>query len=154
MFKKLALCWVALLCLVLTASYGQSVDSVTSKLVNFPTRLFGKIQSRAASLNQQLMRQTENYLQRMMRREERIKKKMFKTDPAGARQLFGDSGKYAALAAKMRTDTGKRNLSISGEYQPYTDSLRGTLAFLQKNPQLLSSAGKELSPADQAALQS
>ncbi len=42
----------------------------------------------------------------------------------------------AALAQKLKTDTGSRTQSISGEYQPYTDSLRGALNFLQKNQSL------------------
>src|SRR5258708_10460272 len=119
MLKKLALCWVAALCLALTASYGQSVDSVTDKLANFPSRLFGKIQSKTASLNQQLTQQTEKYLQRMARREERLKKKLYKIDSTAAKNLFANIGgsgtdnTYVVLAQKMRTDTGSRTQSLS-----------------------------------------
>ncbi|HXB91120.1 MAG TPA: hypothetical protein VNU72_02475 [Puia sp.] len=159
MLKILAFCWVALLCLTRTVSYAQSTDSVTDKLVNFPSRLFGKVQSATTGLNQQLTRQTEKCLAKMQRREDRIRKKMFAIDSAAARSLFPSSAQqstaqsYSGLAQKLRTDTGSRTQPLNGEYQPYVDSLRGSLLFLQQNPSLLTGAGLNLSPQVQAQLQ-
>jgi uncharacterized membrane-anchored protein YhcB (DUF1043 family) len=112
--------------------------STTDKLINFPSKFFSRIQGKTADLDKQLTTQTEKYLVKMAKREERLKKKLYKTDSTAAKNLFANSSQqYAALAQKMRQDTGSKGQSFSGEYQPYTDSLQGTLNFLRKNPQLL-----------------
>jgi hypothetical protein len=136
--------------------------STTDKIINFPSKFFSRIQGKTADLDKQLTMQTEKYLAKMAKREERLKKKLYKTDSTAAKNLFATSTQqYAALAQKMRQDTGTKGQSFSGEYQPYTDSLQGTLNFLQKNPQLLGasgtinpSTGTALSPQLQAQLQS
>ena len=124
--------------------------STTDKVINFPSKFFSRIQGKTADLDKQLTTQTDTYLAKMARREERLKKKLYKVDSAAAKNLFANSvQQYAALAQKLKTDTGSRTQSLSGEYQPYTDSLRGTLGFLQQNP-----TASSLSPKMQAELQS
>jgi len=122
------------------ASRGQKVDSLTDKVLNFPSRLFSGIQKKTASLDQQLTRQTEKYLQRLGRQEARLKKKIAKIDSAAAQRMFAADPRqrYALLAAKLKGDTaGLRNNKFSGAYLPYVDSLQGSLSFLEKNPQLV-----------------
>ncbi len=112
--------------------------STTDKVINFPSKFFSRIQGKTTDLDKQLTTQTEKYLAKMAKREERLKKKLYKTDSTAAKNLFATSSEqYAALAQKMRQDTGSKGQSFRGEYQPYTDSLQGTLNFLQKNPQVL-----------------
>lgn len=143
-----------MLCLFGTDSYAQSADSAADNIMNFPTRLLNRIQSRSANLDRQLTRQTEKYLQRLAKREQRLREKIARIDSNAAKSLFSNSGDvYAALAQKLRTDSGGQSISIGNEYQPYTDSLRGTLAFLEQNPRLLRGYGSQLSPALQARLQ-
>lgn len=138
MRKNKTLCLLAALCLAFTSSQAQSADSVTEKISNFPSRLFGRIQRKTADLDRRLTRQTEKYLQKMSRREERMREKLYKRDSVAAKALFGNSPQqYTALARRMKTDTGSRNNPIAGEYLPYSDTLRGSLAFLQQNSQLL-----------------
>lgn len=133
---------VVLLSLALTTGHAQTVDSVAGKTMNFPSRWLGRIQSKAGGLNDQLTKQTEKYLRKMARQEERIRKKMAKVDSTAAKNLFaGSAQRYAALARKMKTDTGGKAQSFSGVYQPYLDSLQGSIAFLKQNPQLLSGGG-------------
>jgi hypothetical protein len=122
------------------ACKAQDQGGVTDKILNFPTKIFSRIQGKTASLDQQLTNQTEKYLQRMARREARLQKRLYKVDSTAAKRLFeGSAQKYAALEQKMRSDTGShRAIPLSGEYQPYTDSLKGSLSFLQQNPQLTS----------------
>jgi len=130
MFAGLLLCT--------TISYGQSMDSLAGKTGNFSSRLFKRIQSNTSDLNQQLTVQTQKYLNKMARQEERMKQKMYALDSNSAKDLYANSAQqYAALSKRLQQDTGSRSMIISGAYQPYTDSLRGALAFLQKNPQLL-----------------
>jgi hypothetical protein len=131
-------CGILLLCFASTSCFAQEQSGTTDKIINFPAKLFGKIQGKTASLDQQLTRQTENYLQKMARREAKLKKKLYKVDSAAAKRLFANSAqRYAALQQKIATDTGGHQaIPLTGEYQPYTDSLKGSLSFLQQNPQL------------------
>ena len=125
-----------------TAQPGAFSDpsSTTDKILDLPSKFLSRIQGKTASLDQQLTQQTEKYLRKMQRREEKLKKKLYKVDSAAAKRLFANSAQqYAALGQKIAHDTGSgKPLPVSGEYQPYTDSLKGTLSFLQQNPQLAS----------------
>jgi hypothetical protein len=144
MLKQLAFCLLALLCLGRTFSYGQSADTLTGKLANFPSRLFGKIQSQSASLNQQLTTQTQQYLAREARREQRMQRKLSSVDSNGAKTLFANSQQqYTALATQVKTDTGNRKATFSGQYHPYADTLQGAMAFLQQNPRVLASGAAQ-----------
>lgn len=103
-------------------------------------------------MQRQLTRQTEKYLQQMANQEAQLNKRLSKVDSNAARNLFsGSAERYAALAQQLKTDTGSHNQQLSGNYQAYTDSLKGTLAFLQQSPQLL--RGKNIDPAALAQLQ-
>ncbi len=135
-------CGILLLCLASTSCFAQEQGGTADKIINFPTKLFGKIQGKTASLDQQLTRQTEKYLQKMAKREAKLKKKLYKVDSAAAKRLFANSAQqYAALQQKIATDTGGHQaIPLAGEYQPYTDSLKGSLSFLQQNPQLTKGA--------------
>jgi hypothetical protein len=136
-------CLVGLASSICTAR-AQSVDSVAGHLLNYPSRLLGKLQSKLSGLNNDLSAQTQKYLDRMSRREQRLKQKLMPIDSAGAQRLFGGSdAQYAALVQRLKSDSGRPHQSLSGQYQPYVDSLQGELHFLQQNPQLLN-AGVQL----------
>jgi hypothetical protein len=123
-----------LYCLSFTC-YAQDQPDKAGGSINFPSRFFSRIQNKTASLDDQLTRQTEMYLQHMERREARLQKKLYKLDSTGARSLFaGSADQYAAMSQKLAHDTGVGDIHIRGEYQAYTDSLQGMLRFLQTNP--------------------
>lgn len=149
-----AVCSAVLLLFVCEFIYGQSMDSTADKLLNFPTKLFGRIHSKTAMLQRQLTTRTERYLQRMSRQEERLKRKLTELDSNAAKNLFARSAdRYAALAQQMKNETGTNGAKLSGEYRPYTDSVQSTLNFLQQNPQLLAGA-KDINPSTLARFQS
>jgi hypothetical protein len=138
MRKFSALCGAAFLCLAVSTTYAQTVDSTGGKLLNYPSRFFGKLQSKLTGLNSQLASQSQRYLEKMARREAKLQQKLMSSDSIGAKQLFaGSARQYAALIQKLKSDTGSPHQRLSGQYQPYADSLQGELAFLKKNPQLL-----------------
>jgi hypothetical protein len=139
MLYKQGLYLAAALCLVVTAARAQSVDSLTIKIANFPTRLFSKISGKTASLQQQLNRQTERYLRRMARQEEKLRTRLYKTDSLKAAALYPQDPKqqYAALLQKFQQDSTRVFTSMGPEYLPRVDSLQGALAFLNKNPGLV-----------------
>jgi hypothetical protein len=116
-------------------SSAQTDTGGIAKIVSLPSRLFSRIQAKTTALGNQLTQQTESYLSKMARREAKLQKKLARIDSAGAKQLFANSpATYAALEQKMRTDTGTSGTAYRGEYNPYVDSLRTSLAFLAKNP--------------------
>jgi hypothetical protein len=138
MLYKRGLFLAAALCLAVTVTRAQSADSLTGRLANFPTRLFGKIRSQSASLNQQISTQTQKYLAKMARQEQRMQQRLAAVDSNAAKTLFANSQQqYAALAAQVRSDTGKRTVALSGRYVPYADTMQGAMSFLQQHPQLL-----------------
>jgi hypothetical protein len=134
------------------ACYAQSVDSVTDKVVSFPSRLLGRIQRKTADLDQQLTRQTEQYVSKMARSEARLKKKLARLDSADASGTKGGAAgsavlfaghpelRYAALLQKLRSDSAAAAKVLHGEYIPYADSLQGMLRYLNANPQILAKA--------------
>jgi len=107
------------------SSRGQSVES----------RFFSRLDGKTAELDRQLTRQTEKYLERMARREERLKKKLCQLDTAAAKRLFSGSEiqEYTRLETMLKRDSGKTAVPLSGEYLPYVDSLKVSLSFLRKN---------------------
>src|SRR6202522_1748332 len=138
MLTKPAFCLAALLCLAVTASFAQSGDSAQNKVTSFPMRLFGHIQSKTASLNQQLSQQTQKYLQKLQQQEQRLQKKIFSIDSNAAKKLFANSNQqYATLLQKLQADTGSNHQKVTGTYQPHMDSLQTALSFLQKNQSAL-----------------
>jgi len=127
-----------LLCLVVRGAGAQSIDSLSNRILSFPSRLLGRIQSRTADLNRQLTRQTEKMLTKMARQEARMERKVAATDSLGARQLFGNAQReYTSLLKQLHSDsdiTVPAHGPASGVYLPYVDSLKGAVAFLGKGP--------------------
>jgi hypothetical protein len=109
--------------------------------VHLPSEFFSRIHWKTAELDQQLTRQTQKYLQHIAKQEEQLRKKISKVDSNAARNLFQNSGsQYASFIRKIKDDSSAQPGNMQGEYLPYVDSLRNSLAFLQENPQLLSSS--------------
>ncbi len=77
----------------------------------------------------------------MARREERLRRKLYKVDSNAAKTLFaGSAARYAVLSQKLTSDTGSSgSLALNGEYQAYTDSLQGMFKFMGDNPKALAS---------------
>jgi hypothetical protein len=148
---------LVLLCLLgaAQASNAQELDSVTNKVLNFPSKLFNRIRGKTAELDQQLTKQTEKYLQKMAQQEARLQKQLSKTDSAAAARLFANSPQqYAAMLQKFKNDTATgKAIPFTGTYQPHADSLGTALRFLQQNPQFLSATGKETSLVQGASTQ-
>jgi hypothetical protein len=141
MWKKYSFSLLAVLCLVSSIGYGQSADSVAGKLAGFPSRWFGRIQSRAASLDQQMTRSTEKYLQRLAKKEDQLRKRLFRQDSAAALRIFGKNPlDYTALLAKLQNSNGPATgvpATTGGVYVPYLDSVKTSIKFLQQNKNLL-----------------
>jgi hypothetical protein len=74
----------------------------------------------------------------MAAEEQRLKKKLEKLDSASAQAIFGDiSGRYSQWQQRMAQGKSGLPENPAGAYIPAFDSLKNTLVFLQKNPDLL-----------------
>lgn len=135
--------------LLFLAHVGWTQDSVTKdKAIDFPSSFFKKVNKKTAKLEDGLTEQTEKYMQKLAKREGRIKKKLSKIDSAAAKNCFAadPAQQYKALVQKLKTAPGKKSGELSGVYMPYIDSLKGSLSFLNSNPELLKNS--KVLPAD------
>ncbi|MBN9379115.1 MAG: hypothetical protein J0H74_00030 [Chitinophagaceae bacterium] len=133
---------ILLLCCILTLScFAQDQPDKATAIIDLSSKFFNRVQHKTAQLDEQLTRQTEKYLQKMARREERLRGKLSKVDSNAAKMLFaGSATRYAALSQKLASDTGRSgSLALNGEYLAYTDSLQGMLKFMSNNPKALAS---------------
>jgi len=134
---------MASLCLLFSVTTRQAMaqdsSSLTERIQHFPNKFFRKIQGKADDLNQQLDRQTQNYLRSLSRQDRTLRRKLSQSDSAGTKSfLANDSGqRYALMLQKMKNDTSTAPRPLGGAYYPYMDSMKTSLAFLSKNPQLL-----------------
>ncbi len=134
-----------ILLLLMCFCFAQSQDqpSTVDKAVNIPSSFFNKINSKMSGLDADLTRQTQKYLGKLAKREERLRRKIYRIDSTGAKSLFGQgASSYEALAQKMKMDTGNAGTGPSGEYLANVDSLKGTLSFLRQHPNLLGASAR------------
>src|SRR5664279_57110 len=131
----------ALILFISTAS--AQIDSTANYLAQFPNRIFAKLNNKAASLDDALTKQTEKYLQRLAKKERKIQERLYKLDSNAAKNLFnGSQAKCAALQSSVSSATSTNGVALTGEYAPYVDSIKSSLAFAVKNPDILNASPK------------
>ena len=121
---------------------GQ-IDSTANYIAQFPNRIFAKLNKKASSLDDALTRQTEKYLRRLAKKERKIQERLYKIDSNAAKNLFnGTKEKYASLQGSVSVATSTDGAPLTGEYAPYVDSIKSSLAFAQRNPEILNASPK------------
>lgn len=127
---------IGMLLLILNITSQAQEQSPSDQLINLPSKFFSKVDGKIEKLNSQLSNQTEKYLQRLLKHESKLKRKLSRIDSAAAKQLFANTtSDYEKLISGMKKPgTAGR---LSGEYLPYLDSLKGSLSFLEKNKEVL-----------------
>jgi|GEM_PF-6899961 len=130
--KRIAFLLLSCILLFQATTYGQSaVDSVSTKVAELPSKLLNRLQGRSADMEKRLADQTTKYLQRLQKRENKLKAELYKKDSVRAKQIFGD---VDARYAQLQSTSGQVN-KYSAVYSARLDSLRTSLAFL-KNQQV------------------
>jgi hypothetical protein len=120
------------ICAVAGKLRAQEHKSLYDKLYNLPDKVFNGMDKKTNEITSKLVDQTEKYLNRLEREEKRLQKKMAKKDSIGAAKTFGDiEQKYAQLRQKLHNKSATA-LAIGSRYSPYVDSLKTSLAFLNK----------------------
>lgn len=130
--------------MMILSVHGQHDSSALDRITHFPSGFFNKMDHKMSHLEGKLDRQTERYLAKLANNEKKLSKELYLLDSNAAKNLYHTSPEqqYAILLNKMRSDTLASHFKpTGGEYYPYVDSLQGTLAFLYKTPQLLSTSG-------------
>ncbi|MFT3748131.1 MAG: hypothetical protein QM768_07430 [Agriterribacter sp.] len=128
MFRKLFV-----KCLLLCICYEEATaqDSVISA-INLPDKYITAVDKKMQSIENQLSKQTDAYLNRLSKQEEKIRQKLEKLNSSKAAEVFGEARKnYVALSQKLKVIDGKTKTALSGEYLAYLDSLQGALGFLK-----------------------
>src|SRR5215467_9952946 len=121
-------------------AFAQDIDSSLMKIAQFPNRLFSKLKNETDHLEQSLTKQTERYLERLAKKERKIQEKLSKKDSVAAKNLFaGTQEKYLALEEQIKKVDGEGK-ALSGEYLPYIDSIKGSLSFIQKYQNVLTTS--------------
>ena len=62
-----------LLLIISYCAYAQDQPDKAAAVTNFPSRFFSKIENKIAGLDDQLTHQTKKYVDRMRKREQRMK---------------------------------------------------------------------------------
>src|SRR5262245_45590509 len=118
-------------------SRAQEKEPVVDKIINFPTTFFNKVQNKYSNLEDRLTKQTEKYLERLKKKEKKMKRKLAKVDSTKAEQTFGDvDAQYDKMIAAIKSDS--LPVKRGGAYIPMVDSVKTSLAFLDKNGSVLS----------------
>lgn len=108
---------------------AQDTSSVVDKVIYFPNKFFKRVDDRSETINNRILKQSNKYLARMMKRELKMKRKLAKKDSAAAEQIFSDVEKryqsFDQKISKSPTTSGK----YSKRYIPELDSLQTSFKF-------------------------
>jgi hypothetical protein len=124
--------------------FAQDSTSLYHKVLHFPDKLFKKIDDKATSIDERLTRQTEKYLQRMAKEEQKLRRKLMLKDTAAAERLFGNSDKVYTGWQNELEDTASKTGQSASHYSPHLDTLRTALSFIGVSPELSSPSAKSL----------
>lgn len=121
-----------LICCYCHNAYCQDSTSLYSKAYNIPDKFFKGIQSKSAALEKKLIRQTDKYLNKLARREQKLRNKLQKTNPSKAKELFsGIDERYSRLSQSLHEQTAKTG-DLTNTYSGHVDSVSTMLQFLHQ----------------------
>lgn len=109
------------------------IHAQDSSRIHLPSKYLDNVSSKTNYLEQQLDDKTDKVLSQMMKREEKMKRKLMKIDSLKAKEIFGNvEEKYKNLKQRLAS-------KLSGKkYITSLDTLSTSLKFLQQNPRLVS----------------
>ncbi len=150
--KSVLICFILSCFLLPKVSFSQESEGALDKMLAFPKKFLSDVDKKTSSLEGQVTQVSTSYLKRLSKQENKLKKKLAKTDSSEAARLFpnGMQTRYDSYIKNIRSDSGMNNKEFSGIYYPNTDSLQMSLAFLKANPQLLSKANISSAQLDAA----
>jgi hypothetical protein len=145
---RTAIVLTAFACLSMHPLFAQDDQGVADKVLNFPSKLFKKLDKKSKDLDQGIDKQTEIYLKKLSKQESKLRQQLYKTDSVKAARLFANDPEkqYETFIAKMNSQEATDVHSMGPQYLPFVDSMTSSLSFLSKNTQLLNNS--KILPAD------
>jgi hypothetical protein len=114
-------------CINAGSLYAQEEKQPLNTVLQIPDKIFDVIDKKTSHIELNLIRQTEKYLSRLQRQENKLKKKLLKKDSTLAKEMFaGAEVKYN----KLKKFTGNIN-KYQTLYSGHLDSLSTALSFLK-----------------------
>jgi hypothetical protein len=122
-------------------SPGQVADNFSSHNAGSINSFLKEASSRIKKLDRQTSEATDKMLAKMQEEEDRIVKKVKPKDSVLHNQLFlGSVQFYQRLKGELNTATDTNRLAELNEYIPYFDTLKSSLAFLNKQESYLNNS--------------
>ncbi|MGH2648210.1 MAG: hypothetical protein ACRDE8_11610 [Ginsengibacter sp.] len=126
--RKISFC--LFLCLCTLYSEAQAPDSSLTTLQGLPSKYYSKVDKKISSVNDQLTKKSLKYLAKFQRQELKLQRRLQQLNPDVA--ITDATQKYNELAQKIKSKTAGLSKIVSGEYNPYMDSLGTSLSFLKQ----------------------
>jgi hypothetical protein len=125
--------------LVFARAQAQRSDSTLDKITGFPAKFFSRLTGKEASLDAAIQKQTRKYLERMEKKENKIRQALYSRDSAAASCLFSATREKYAAMQRLLDDTAMAagRQPLRGGYLAYADSLSGMIGFLKQHPEYL-----------------
>jgi hypothetical protein len=111
-------------------SYSQVPDSTLKNFPQLPDKYYSKVDKKISSVNDQLTKKSLKYLAKFQRQEKKIQQKLEKLNPELI--VTNADEKYNEFTQKIKSKSAGATKIISGEYNPYLDSLGTSLSFLKQ----------------------
>lgn len=113
-------------------SYSQISDSSLNIAQQLPKKYYSKINKKINSVDDQLTKKSIKYLAKFQRQEQQFQQRLQKLNPELI--VTNADEKYKELLQKIKASSKSQtwNSPISGEYNPYMDSLGTSLSFLKQ----------------------
>jgi hypothetical protein len=119
-----------LLCLCAVCGKTQIVDSLTLSIEKLPANYYSKVDKKLNTVNEQLTKKSLKYLAKFQRQEQKLTERLKKLNPD---MVVSDATEqYAELSQKIKNKAAGINKIVSGEYNPYLDSMGTSLSFLKQ----------------------
>jgi hypothetical protein len=119
-------------------------DSSNTCISKIPSEYFDNISKQASSFSNIIDKKSTKLLQKLQRREAKLKGLLAKTDSLSAANFFaGAEQKYKEFSGRLAQKITGFEERLGGEYMAGFDSLKGSLSFLNSNKNFLSPVKSE-----------
>src|SRR4051794_37480324 len=99
---------LVLLCAIPCAVFSQDAAGAADKITDLPSKFFQRINDQASGLDNRITHQTERYLRRLARKEDGIRRKLYRHDSAAASRLFATNPiNYKSLLQTLQAKSGQ-----------------------------------------------
>ncbi|SIN83659.1 hypothetical protein SAMN04488055_1684 [Chitinophaga niabensis] len=120
---------------------GIAQDSILAKAGQVPQKYLSQVSSKSRQLEKQVDKRTAKALDRMIKQEKKLQRKLSKIDSLAAKNIFTRSiDSLGGLKARLKGKVPGK--ALNGQYFGYLDTLSNSLGFLKESKQLLGK-GKE-----------